>query len=389
MCYCIYSAHMFTNSIPTAPERSTMNASKTSQKTSPVLRLAALLATPLIPDDYIELVNPLWTHKALRARVEAVTAETADSASITLQPGLRWQSFRAGQFVRVGVDIEGVRHWRCYSISSAPERADGRISITVKAVDGGRVSTHLVRNLKVGSLLELAAADGEFVWPANNGDATLLITAGSGITPVMSQLRSADARNAMPTATLLHYAPTPDDVIFRDELLELAARHPQLTVHFIYTRHGDAAVRGHFSAEQLATLCPDWQSRRTYSCGPAALLEAVEANWSAANCTDSVTVERFRPALAPAASNTIGGTLNFLSSATRADSSGNVSILETAEQAGLAPVHGCRMGICHGCTAKLVCGQVRDLRSGQVHGEPDDLIQICVCAPVGDVQIDL
>lgn len=389
MHYCTYSAHMFTKSVFTAPQRSTMNAAKTSQKTSSVLRFAALLASPLIPDDYIELVNPLWTRKTLRARVAAVTAETSDSASITLQPGLRWQGFRAGQFVRVGVDIEGVRHWRCYSISSAPECADGRITITVKAVDGGRVSTHLVRNLKRGSVLELAAADGEFVWPANNADRMLLITAGSGITPVMSQLRSADARNAMPTATLLHYAPTPDAVIFRDELLGLAARHPQLIVQFIHTRHSDAALGGHFSAEQVARLCPDWQSRRTYSCGPAALLEAVESHWASANIVERLTVERFRPLLAAAADHALGGKLNFLSSGTCADSCGKVSILETAEHAGLAPAHGCRMGICHGCTAKLVCGQVRDLRSGQVHGEPDDLIQICICAPVGNVQIDL
>lgn len=113
---------------------------------SPVLKLAALLATPLIPDDYVELINPLWTRDVLRARVEAITPETADSATLTLKPGLRWKGHRAGQFVRVGVDIDGVRHWRCYSISSAPERADGCIQITVKAVADGRVAPSGPRN---------------------------------------------------------------------------------------------------------------------------------------------------------------------------------------------------------------------------------------------------
>ncbi len=351
------------------------------------MRLAALLATPLIPDDYIELINPLWTRTALRARVEAVIPETTDSVSLVLKPGLRWQGHKAGQFLRVGVDIEGVRHWRCYSISSAPERADGRISITVKAVEGGRVSNYLVRELQAGAVLELAAAEGEFVQPQGGNDKLLMITGGSGLTPEMSQLRSAAARGAMPECTVIHYAPTPEDCLFRDELLSLAAQYPQLKLHLIYTR--GAQQGAHFAAAQLEKLCPDWQSRRAYSCGPAALLTTVEAHWAEAGLDERLIVERFRPALTAINAGATGGALSFVASARQADSDSRTSILETAEQAGLAPAHGCRMGICHGCTARLICGQVRDLRSGQVFGETDDLIQICVCAPAGDVQIDL
>ena len=357
------------------------------RKESGFVRLAALLASPLVPDDYIELVNPLWTRDSLRARVEAVIPETADSASLVLKPGLRWQGHEAGQFVRVGVDIDGVRHWRCYSISSAPERADGLIHITVKAIEGGRVSNHLVRELQAGAVLEIAAAEGEFIQPQQNQDKLLMITGGSGLTPVMSQLRSAAARAAMPECTVIHYAPTAGDCLFRDELISLAAQYPQLKLHLIYTRSGREAA--HFQAVQLAELCPDWQSRRVYSCGPAALLAQVEALWAEAGLAERLIVERFRPALAPINAGATGGALSFVASARQADSDGQTSILETAEQAGLAPAHGCRMGICHGCTARLICGQVRDLRSGQVFGETDDLIQICVCAPAGDVQIDL
>lgn len=369
-----------------------MNASQPHRQTharreSGFVRLAALLATPLIPDDYIELVNPLWTRETLRARVEAVIPETADSASLVLKPSLRWQGHRAGQFLRVGVDIEGVRHWRCYSISSAPERADGRITITVKAVEGGRVSNHLVRELQAGAVLELAAAEGEFVQPPSHGDPLLMITGGSGLTPVMSQLRSAAARGAMPECTLVHYAPTAEDCLFRDELRSLASQHPQLKLHLVYTRGGAKAA--HFQAAELAALCPDWQSRRVYACGPAALLTSVEALWAEAGLAEQLIVERFRPALAPVNAGATGGALSFVASAREATSDGQTSILETAEQAGLAPAHGCRMGIRHGCTARLICGQVRDLRSGQLFGETDDLIQICVCAPAGDVQIDL
>jgi ferredoxin-NADP reductase len=252
---------MFTDTFASSSGAAAMTTSQTPAQTSPrrepgLVRLAALLASPLLPDDYIELVNPLWTRNTLRARVVAVIPETTDSASLALKPGLRWQGHRAGQFLRVGVDIEGVRHWRCYSISSAPERADGLMTITVKAVDGGRVSKHLVHALKAGALLELAAAEGEFVWPQVQTGPLLTITGGSGLTPVMSQLRSAAARGAMPECTVIHYAPTAEDCLFRDELLSLAAQHPQLKLHLVYTR---CARTGVAAASMPAALPPCWQ----------------------------------------------------------------------------------------------------------------------------------
>ncbi len=353
-------------------------------------RFAALLTTPFVPDDYIRLVNPLWTRETLHARVESVTAETADSATIVLQPGVRWAGHRAGQYLRIGLAIDGVRHTRCYSISSAPERADGCISLTVKAVADGRVSRHLVQQLTAGMVVDIAAAEGEFTMPYAMNDSALFIAAGSGITPVMSLLRSAAARNAMPTATLLYYTPSPAETIFRAELLELAAAHPALTVRFIHTRAAaEQGLSGHFSPAHLKVACADWKARRVWACGPAALLDAVEAQWSVQGLSEQLTVERFRPALRAAALDTDSGTLSFTKSKAQAAREGSESILETAERAGLAPAHGCRMGICHGCTAKLICGEVRDLRDGRISSDEGDLIQICVCAPIGAVQIDL
>ena len=353
-------------------------------------RFAARLTTPFIPDDFIELVNPLWTAQRLRARVESVMAESADAATITLKPGVRWAGHRAGQFLRIGVDIDGVRHSRCYSISSAPERADGCLTITVKAVADGRVSGHLVRALRPGTVVEIAAAEGDFTMPYAMNQGALMIAAGSGITPVMSLLRSAAAREAMPDTTLLYYTPSPAGTIFRDELIALAQQHPALKLHFIHTRTGgDAPLSGHFDVAHLAKACPDWRTRRTWACGPAAMLDAIEAQWAVQGLGDRLTTERFRPALRAAAADDAGGSLHFTASDRHSLREANESILETAERAGLAPAHGCRMGICHGCTAKLVCGEVRDLRDGRRLSDEGDLIQICVCAPVGAVQIDL
>lgn len=353
-------------------------------------RFAARLATPLVPDDYIELLNPLWTRQTLHARIESVTVETADSATLSLRPGAHWQGHRAGQFLRLAVAINGVRHTRCYSISSAPERADGCISITVKAVADGRVSNHLVRTAKAGGLLEIAPADGSFVWPDQTSEGLLLIAAGSGITPIMAQLRSAAARQAMPQVTLLYYTPAPQETIFRAELQALAQAHPALSVQFVHTRlAGDSALSGHFQNQHLDRVCPDWRRRTTFACGPTALLESLVALWASAGLSDALITERFRAALPAVAADAAGGAIGFARSEQQAEGAAAESILDAAERSGLAPAHGCRMGICHGCTVSLICGQVRDLRDGRIHGEPGDLIQICVCAPAGDVQIDL
>ena len=376
---------MFTDN----PEQA-LNTAAAPSRIVKLIDLAARLATPLFPDDYVELINPLWARNSQRARVEAITAETADSATITLQPGPRWAEHKAGQFARVAVNVNGVRQQRTYSISSAPERADGCITITVKAVDEGRVSNHLVHALKPGTVIELGAADGSFVWPEAADTRLLLIAAGSGITPIMSQLRSAAARNAMPDTTLLYYTPTPADTIFRTELQQLAEAHPALKLHFVHTRiASDSRLRGHFASAHLNAVCPDWTSRSTLACGPAAMLEAVESLWAKMDKSAQLNTERFRARLATVAANACGGTLTFAKTGCTAVSDGKLSMLETAEAAGLNPAHGCRMGICHGCIVTLKSGQVRDLRDGRVFGEEDDLIQICVCAPAGDVTVAL
>lgn len=348
------------------------------------LRLLSRLATPLLPDDYLELVNPLWSQRALNARIVEITKETADATTLTLQAPARWTGHRAGQYVRIGIAVDGIRQSRCYSISSAPSSVNTRFQITVKAIDSGRVSAYLNRSARVGQVLEISPAEGDFCWPTTMPDSALFISAGSGITPLMSLARDAAAQGTLPRLTWLHYAPTSADVIFGQALKALAAAHPQIDLQILLTREGDA----HFSATELTRRCPDWQTRAAWSCGPAAMLDAVEALWAATPTAAPLTVERFRAKAAPVG-DAQGGAIRFLKSGGCVNSDGRSNLLETAEAAGLLPAHGCRMGICHGCTVKLKSGQVRDLRTGKTFGEEDDLIQICVCAPAGDIDIEL
>lgn len=373
------------------PSTSASSSSSRTHAANPLLRWAEKLTTPFLPDDYLEQLNPLWSNRATYAKVLAVQPQTADAATLVLQAGRGWTGHVAGQYLRVAVPVNGVRHWRCYSITSLPQAHDGTLRITVKAVDGGRVSTELVRNAAVGSHLEIAPAAGAFTWDAQGTappEKALMIAAGSGITPVLALLQDAAARDAMPDTVLLHYARTADDVIFADALQALAKAHPALKVVTIHTR-GESPLKGHFGAEHLRVACPDWASRATWACGPATLLDTVEAQWAARGLSSQLTVERFQPKAVATNTGAQGGQIAFTASGCAANSTGDAPILVTAEAAGLAPANGCRMGICHGCTATLKSGQVRDLRDGRVFGEEGDLIQICVCAPAGDVQIDL
>src|SRR6476620_5405029 len=142
------------------------------------LDVAAVLTTPLLPDDYLGQLNPLWSAREPRGRVEAVVAETRDCVTLWLRPGRGWRDHVPGQYVRVGVDVDGVRHWRTYSLTSTPGRRDGRIAITVKRIPGGVVSEHLVRHARRGTLLRLAPPAGEFVLPEAVAHPLLFVTAG-------------------------------------------------------------------------------------------------------------------------------------------------------------------------------------------------------------------
>src|SRR5688572_5617633 len=164
-----------------------MDVMESSLKTR-TRRLAEAVTTPLVPADFLDLFAPLRPGADLRGRIEEVRPETRDAATILIRPGADWAGHVPGQYVRIGVDVDGVRLWRAYSLTHGP-RADGHISITVKAVPGGKVSNHLVRHARPGALIHLQQAAGEFVLPTD--DAKLLfITAGSGITPVIGMLRN-------------------------------------------------------------------------------------------------------------------------------------------------------------------------------------------------------
>ncbi len=358
---------------------------KVSSLWSRLGEVASLVATPLLPSHYLALVWPLAAAHTRQARIEAVHEEAPGVRTLTLRPGRGWRPHRAGQHVQVGVAIAGRLATRTYTISSSPERRDGCITITVKAQPDGRVSRALVHDVSVGAFLTLGLPAGEFVLPATLPGRTLFVTAGSGITPVASMLRTLAARRAMPDLVHVHHARTPADVIFGEELRALALEHPRYRLIEVHT----AFDRQRLGTARLDALVPDWRERDAWACGPQALLEAITASFAEADRADALHVERFRAPLAPLPATTEGGEVRFTTSGVAARADGRTPLLRIAEDAGLAPRHGCRMGICHSCDATLTSGCVRDLRTGTAIDEPGARIQICVCAAAGDVELTL
>ena len=351
--------------------------------TGALRRAAHGLTTPLVPDDYLGYVKPLWCTREPRGRVEAVLSETADSATVWIRPALGWAAHRPGQYVGIGVDVDGVRHWRTYSLTSIPAQADGRIAITVKAVPGGVVSTHLVRHTAPGTLVRLAPPAGDFVLGEPVPARLLFVTAGSGITPVMGMLRALEAGERRTDVVLVHLAPHADDVIFGAELRRLA-RRGGLRLH----EHHDGAG-GRFRPARLDRLCPDWRERSAWACGPPGLLDALTDHWKREGDVAQLHVERFRAVSAAGATEGDGGRVRFSRSAREVDADGATPLLMAGERAGALLPSGCRMGICQTCVGRLQAGAVRDLRTGTLHTERGELVRTCVSVAVGPVEIEL
>jgi ferredoxin-NADP reductase len=347
------------------------------------LKAVSALSSPLLPDDYLELVNPLWSTRELRGRIEEVRLETENAATVLIRPGYEWPGHEPGQYLRIGVDIDGVRHWRAYSLTSEPEREDGWISITVKAVDAGVVSKYLVREGRPGCIVGLGGVEGDFLLPQELPDKLLFISAGSGITPIMSMLRSLD-RGDMGDVVVLHSARHTDDVIFGPELRALAEKHDGFKLHEQLT-----SEHGRMGPEDLDKLCPDWRERRTYISGPADMLDAFAEHYETHGCADQLCMERFQPKLDGGGEPGEGGPIKFLKSDCETESDGTKPILVAGEDAGLDLPYGCREGICHTCVGELVSGQVRDLRNGKVSGNEGEQIRTCINAPEGPVEINL
>ncbi len=345
--------------------------------------IAGRITTPLLPDDYLKLANPLWSARELRGRVVEVRQETVDSATLVIKPGWGFSfDYQPGQYVGIGLLVDGRWRWRSYSLTSSPVTSgpSRTITITVKAMPEGFLSTHLVGGVAPGTIVRLAAPQGNFTMPDPAPASVLFITAGSGITPVMSMLRTLSRRDQITDIVHLHSAPTESDLMFAAELAELQRRHPGYRLRVRTTRE-----QGRLDFSRLGDEVPDWPDRQTWTCGPEGMLTAAEGLWSSAGLKEQLHQERF--AAARTAVHGQGGTVEFARSGKSVTVDAATPLMEAGEGAGVQMPFGCRMGICQSCVVGLLDGHVRDLRTGVEH-EPGSRVQTCISAASGDCVLD-
>lgn len=339
-----------------------------------------MLTHPQDPREFIQVFNPLASSHYTRGLVTGVHRETADSATITFNAGEGWVAHKAGQWARIGVAVNGRRLWRPYSLSAGE---DHNPSVTVTA--RGVVSNALVHHTEPGDVLYLEKPAGQFLLDASP-TALLFLTAGSGITPVMSMLRTLMPRRPDHDVVLIHSARDRASAIFYEEILELADQFPGLKPTFHFTEHaGRLSVA---CATDLTRLCPDAGERTTYVCGPDEFVRDVET--AAQQLVGGVVVERFDAG--PLLEDTGGpGTVTLHTAPGQEPAEVNVaagqSILTACEDAGQQLPHGCRVGVCRSCSIMMTDGAVQNMRTGEVTREPG-MIQSCISRPAPQATIE-
>lgn len=384
---CIYLYIDLMSAVPRASQ------SPTAASLNALLRrFVAPIAPPGAVDYWLSRINPRWSRLRPRARVVERRQESADAVTLVLRPPVAWKGFEPGQHVNVGVELDGSRHTRSYSLTDIPRR-DGLIAITVKSVEGGTVSRHLCHDLRVGQVLDLGAAFGDLRIPATDAP-TLLMAAGSGITPMISLLRAQAAVGMPSPMTLLYWARHRDSLCFVDELRAMAARYPQFSLGLVLTgdtpEHADEFA-GRLDATLLPSLLPNELPQHVLACGPFGFVET--AREATAGFALSFAAEAFSPPPMPADTDTETehGTVDI----TLARSGRTVTVprgkllLDALEAIGIRPASGCRIGICNTCACGKQSGTTRSLHAPEPEHEPTIALKLCVNRALNDLVLDL
>lgn len=371
---------------------------------------------PEIPNDPEEDANfteatriPLWDPERDDALVcRKVRQETHDVKTFTFsarEP--REFRFMPGQFMTFELPVEG-RIQRCYTISASAARPY-RVEITVKRVPGGAGSNWLHDNMAPGRELMVSGPSGYFTMDATSSEQKLLfLSAGSGVTPMMSMTRTACDLSEPHDLIFLHAARTPADIIFREELTLLAAQNPGLRLAQICESaspgDGWAGYRGRLTLPMLQLIAPDLIERKIFCCGPTAFMEAARAMLAEAGFPME---ERYYEESFDFGAETLGEPedplpaapevsdqtfrVSFVRSGQVVECGAGMTILSAAREAGLRPPSSCQRGLCGTCKAQLVSGAVDMHHAGGIRQREIDRgrILICCSSPTTDVEVDL
>ncbi|HET9033248.1 MAG TPA: 2Fe-2S iron-sulfur cluster-binding protein, partial [Dokdonella sp.] len=326
-------------------------------------------------------VLPVWSLSAPRARVVRVVDEGPGVRSLWLRPNRRFKGFVPGQHLMLDLEIDGARHGRCFSLSAAP-RSDGLLRLTIREQAGGRVSG-AAHALARGQVVRISQSQGRFA-PKSETQPLLLISAGSGVTPMMSLAQGMANGGSSRDVILLHSGRGADDTVFAAELIALAESWPSLRLKL-----HDSRQHGRLDSPAINAAVPDWKEREALLCGPSNFMQMVKDHYADAGSSDQLQCESFGQRVTPIDPLAASHSVTVEKPEHLFTAKAGQSLLEAAENAGLSPRYGCRRGICRSCQCRKTSGSVRNLLTGELSGPGDELIQLCISTPQSAVQLVL
>jgi ferredoxin-NADP reductase len=357
-----------------------------------------------------------------------VRDETHDVKSFFFRaPAERAFVFEPGQFITLELEIDGESINRCYTISSPPTRPH-TISITVKRVPGGKVSNWLHDNLRPGAQVRVLGPAGEFTCARHPARKFLFLSAGSGITPLMSMSRAHHELGEDSDIVFVHSARTPDDIIFARELDLIASNQAHFRTAFVCERVGARTnwpgVTGFLSLPLLKLIAPDFMEREIFTCGPAPYMQAVRklldeggfdrghyheesfsfetvsevaAQLTTAHVADAlqyatslpIAAGNFDPAPVPVETET-RFKVSFAKSNREIECGSGEHVLDAAKKAGVRLPASCTQGMCGTCKVKLVSGEVSMKHAGGIRQREIDqgMVLLCCSKPLSDLVVD-
>ena len=346
--------------------------------------------SPASFDFWASHLDATWSWQTPLARIVACEVAAKDSVTLTLKPNRHVQPFLAGQHVQVTLEINGARVSRSYSPSLHPA-LDGTFSITVKRMQGGKVSAWLSSEACVGQVVEIGAAFGEMTL-AQSHPQRVFLAAGSGITPLMSMIRVWAMGDHAEAITLVYWARTREELCFVEELHALQQRYSNFNVHYVLTQQADlqaSELSGRITSQLLADVVADLDSSIVYACGPAGFVEHAREYSSAAV---GFYGEAFSlPTVIENDTDTAGQLVSIELTESKRTLQVPVgqTILAALEAQGLRPASGCRMGLCNTCACIKQSGTTEHILSRDRNDEAGSTVRICVSRACTDLSLAL
>ena len=342
----------------------------------------------------IETNNHIWdSGKRIKLTCENRIQETPDVVTFRFSlPDALTASYKAGQFITLFPEIENQEISRCYTLSSSPSRPSD-LSITVKRVTQGIVSNWLHDQLHVGDQISALPPQGIFHAEASRANKLLLLSAGSGITPMLSICRQLSDTHSSRDIIFYHQARTASDLIAEQELLWLEQQNPNLKVIFSLSQSDPLwqGVQGRISQQQLVEQIPDLSQRTVFCCGPQGFMQQAKTFCLQAGISEENWLEESfsqPPGVKPTVTK---ASFNLSFNGEVVEGNNQNTLLKQAESNGISISFGCRAGICGACQIKLVSGEV--LRESELPLSEEDkangIILACSCIPQSDLEIEI